>query len=1005
MSNSFVTRKILNSFLDGNEQRATINCELVSARNTKSSVTITEADIVQNSMTIDRYCCSGDKIEIGSAIASEMKLELLNYDKRFNQYAFEGAKLTVTVHIDTEDGTANIPMGVFWIDNCPRKLTKISLTALDGMVKFDYPLTAFYNKYPVGTAIKVSVLIDYLCELRGISRNQLNADLNKYFSDSKNLYVTIPELDSQETCRTFLQYACAILGGCAYMDWNGDFRVQPYHYVDGARLTDNQRLGLITADERFSSDLFENEISVTGVQAVVNQNESEQVYIAGTDDYVLNLENNRLIDGSNAQQIVNGVYNLFEGFTYRPFEAVTKPYPHIMPLDIVRFRELKEGNDTAQDHDTIVTHTTFHLNGNMEIKGTGKTETENGYASVNAFTAKQRAMLKNLEEKNTARYDSLVELNDIITSAMGLYSNIETDENGGKIYYYFSCKSPPSGREPTLSDISSGDIVYKINGGGMVWSTNYNGEDTVWRYGITKDGNAILNMLKAYKITADIIETGLLKSNDTSTYFDLDNNTLVIANYGKNSAVTAGAYSTKLSSGLIEFSGATSNGALGRTGKIRTGYTKSGSTYTGKHFAIGYISNSSGEGADGAHSMKLGAFDSKTDQFTTLMQLSGSEGVVVSEDTSATLSNKRNHFESNTLHNSNAEFVSGNSFSVGLKHFSVSKNNTTYAWRQHYFGSYIDSSYNHWTGWQAYNSNSEFEHSFSTLKMSDSTVGVRFAVGSSAAYLRVVTSGTPGVYFRKNYDTATDFSNAMNIYAGNGNFADVYVNSGLSSPVSVTGLHTRLATLENLGLSGLSSNVTANTNRCSDIYGILGSTKINGETHSMQLSRFKYLFGNGDTAGSNDVWRLIFKEYGTAARANIGCSATKNIGFYKGSDSSTYTNIYAANINSSSTQDCKKNISTASVDALSLVENSKIYNFDYKNEGDDETLETSSVIDSDEDIGADYGFVIERETPDEVLSDDGTAVNLYSMISLNWKATQQLLERVKALEGGSNNGH
>lgn len=44
------------------------------------------------------------------------------------------------------------------------------------------------------------------------------------------------------------------------------------------------------------------------------------------------------------------------------------------------------------------------------------------------------------------------------------------------------------------------------------------------------------------------------------------------------------------------------------------------------------------------------------------------------------------------------------------------------------------------------------------------------------------------------------------------------------------------------------------------------------------------------------------------------------------------------------------------------------------------------------------GFIVERETPEEIISDDGDGINLYSMASMNWKATQEIIERLENLE-------
>ena len=48
------------------------------------------------------------------------------------------------------------------------------------------------------------------------------------------------------------------------------------------------------------------------------------------------------------------------------------------------------------------------------------------------------------------------------------------------------------------------------------------------------------------------------------------------------------------------------------------------------------------------------------------------------------------------------------------------------------------------------------------------------------------------------------------------------------------------------------------------------------------------------------------------------------------------------------------------------------------------------------------GFIINEDTPEILLSEDGKHIDLYTAISLNWKATQEILQRLEALEGSEN---
>lgn len=61
--------------------------------------TITESDVILGSMTVDRTCISGSRIEIGSAVAAEFAITLDNGGGKFDNVKFEGAELFVRVGI------------------------------------------------------------------------------------------------------------------------------------------------------------------------------------------------------------------------------------------------------------------------------------------------------------------------------------------------------------------------------------------------------------------------------------------------------------------------------------------------------------------------------------------------------------------------------------------------------------------------------------------------------------------------------------------------------------------------------------------------------------------------------------------------------------------------------------------------------------------------------------------------------------------------------------------
>ena len=132
----------------------------------RSYIILTDGDIVSQGLNIDRALFTGNTLELGTAISAESTITLNNSDGRFDKFHFEGAKLQIyvglksdgrnisagtagervksvsddgnTVTVDTIRNIVNtVPMGTFWVDNCPRRAKRITLQCLDSFAKMD----------------------------------------------------------------------------------------------------------------------------------------------------------------------------------------------------------------------------------------------------------------------------------------------------------------------------------------------------------------------------------------------------------------------------------------------------------------------------------------------------------------------------------------------------------------------------------------------------------------------------------------------------------------------------------------------------------------------------------------------------------------------------------------------------------------------------------------------------------------------------------------------------
>lgn len=450
----------------------------ITGKNGTKTFELTESNIAQGGLSINRYCVSGSKIEIGSAIASELTLKLDNRDDRYEDTQFEGEEVEVKIGIKKWDAyrweNAKlhwIPCGFFTVDETPRKLAYITLTALDRMVRFDKEVNADDLTFPT----TIATLLTVCCNNCGVPLKTNPTSL----TNSNYIVQNFPETDGL-TYRRIIQWIAEITATCAFIDWDGKLCFKWYSDNDFS----------ISPSERYSSDMYEQDISISGVQI---SDDDDNVYLAGTDDYAFNIENNGLIQGDQ-ETVAAAIYEKVKGFTYRPYNCTCKPIPYVYPLDGVIYTDKK-----GVKHKSIVTNITFKMNAATSLEGKGETNVKNGYASANPLTKGESIVLKKLENrisKKISNYEQAsLDMNELISNSLGLYRSTVTENDGSVSYYHHNASS-----------LDDSNIIYTFKANGFAWTDKWEGDETVWQYGITKDGNAVLNILSVLKLTADQID-------------------------------------------------------------------------------------------------------------------------------------------------------------------------------------------------------------------------------------------------------------------------------------------------------------------------------------------------------------------------------------------------------------------------------------------------------------------------------------------------------------------
>jgi hypothetical protein len=463
----------------------------ITVNGANESFSVAENEIVQGSLSIDRYSVSNSKIEVGSAVAAELTLKLKNDDGKYDNTVFEGAEVFVKIGIKKWDAHRWenavihwIPCGYFTIDEPPRALSTITISALDRMILFDKTVDTSKLSFPM----TVADLLNKICTICGVT---LATDITRL--PNKDYQITAYPEGQDLTYRTLLQWCAALTGTCAFMNYDGNLELKWYEQTD---LT-------ISPSERYNSDMQENDVAITGIYF---KDAANTEYIAGTDDYCLDLSSNGLLQ-DNVQVVLDTLYVSLKGFSYRPYTATIKSAPYIYPMDMIHYEDAK-----GEVHDTIITNVTFGMNLSTSIAGKGETTQKQKYSQSGGLTKQQAAILEklreNLDKAMTAKEQAQLELNRLLSNSLGLNIVTIPQNDGTQIYYFCDGET-----------LESSNIIYTFKANGFAWTKDWNDGNPVWKYGFSKDGNAIYNMLAAYKITTEYLEAGCVTAEKLSAEY------------------------------------------------------------------------------------------------------------------------------------------------------------------------------------------------------------------------------------------------------------------------------------------------------------------------------------------------------------------------------------------------------------------------------------------------------------------------------------------------------
>ena len=205
--------------------------------------------------------------------------------------------------------------------------------------------------------------------------------------------------------------------------------------------------------------------------------------------------------------VLDTLYVSLKGFSYRPYTATIKSAPYIYPMDMIHYEDAK-----GEVHDTIITNVTFGMNLSTSIAGKGETTQKQKYSQSGGLTKQQATILEklreNLDKAMTAKEQAQLELNRLLSNSLGLNIVTIPQDDGTQVYYFCDGET-----------LESSNIIYTFKANGFAWTKSWNEGNPVWKYGFSKDGNAIYNMLAAYKISTEYLDAECVTAEKLSAEY------------------------------------------------------------------------------------------------------------------------------------------------------------------------------------------------------------------------------------------------------------------------------------------------------------------------------------------------------------------------------------------------------------------------------------------------------------------------------------------------------
>ena len=487
-------------------------------------INLTNADFWSNGMKFEDSVSDDNTFNIGSANINTLNLSINNFDGKYTDYDFTDATVICYVGIELEpedtsalldttgdkilDTTGNeiivhknaliekIRICTMTVIDTPyQNTTIIELECEDNMRKFDRDYSASKLKYP---ATRKQIIQD-ACKVCGVTLDTLN-----FYQDSYQIPAR-PD-DEALTFRQVIAWTCQI--GCQYARCDKYGRLTMKWY--DTEITDANR-AVINSTNGFTPNL--DDVVITGVQVTeylesTSTDEEASSYLYGEEGYVLKISENKLIPQGTGEVVANIIGEKCVGMSFRPFETECLTDIVLEAGDAVLITDRK-----GSKYKSFLTNVVLQPGSFEQISCNAESAARNSSKTYSLVTQAAVDARKFVWRERTTREQALQEFKDRLDNSTGVYTTVQTQQDGSQIFYLHD--------KPTLAESRA---VWKMTA--EAWGVSTDGGQT-WNGGMTVDGDTIVRILNAVGVNADWINAGAITVTDTdgSIIFSVDMDT------------------------------------------------------------------------------------------------------------------------------------------------------------------------------------------------------------------------------------------------------------------------------------------------------------------------------------------------------------------------------------------------------------------------------------------------------------------------------------------------